>query len=130
MQSKARSQGSIFGMSWNAASTALAIMITLLILILVILFITLTAQPAQARTFNVIHNFSGGADGAYGYVGLTPDRSGNFYGTAWAGGTYGYGTVFKLSHSSSGWVLTTLYSFAGGNDGATPWGRLALAREG
>ncbi len=88
------------------------------------------SQAALGQTYTVIHNFTGGADGAYGYVGLTPDRSGNFYGTAWAGGSYGYGTVFKLSHSGSGWVLTTLYSFAGGNDGATPWGRLALAQDG
>ncbi|MGA2902230.1 MAG: choice-of-anchor tandem repeat GloVer-containing protein [Candidatus Korobacteraceae bacterium] len=130
MHGKAHSHSSMLGVSWSPAGVALAIMLTLLLLIFLILFITLTAQPAMGQAYQVIHNFTGGADGAYGYVGLTPDRAGNFYGTAWAGGTYGYGTVFKLNHSGSGWVLTTLYSFAGGNDGATPWGRLALAQDG
>lgn len=99
--------------------------------LVIVLGVAIVATPAaRAQTYTVIHAFTGGADGAYGYVGLTPDRAGNFVGTAWAGGTYGYGTVFKLSHSGAGWVLTTLYSFAGGNDGATPWGRLVIAEDG
>lgn len=113
MHTKGHPRNSLFGMSWNPGNVTLVIMLTLLFLIFLLLFLTLTAQPAMGQTYQVIHDFTGGGDGAYGYVGLTPDHAGNFYGTAWAGGTYGYGTVFKLSHSGSGWVLTTLYSFAG-----------------
>lgn len=130
MHSHTRHHPAIFGMTWDPAKAAISILVMLLFLIFLLLLLTITATPAQGQTFKVIHNFSGGADGAYGYVGVTPDRSGNLYGTAWAGGTYGNGTVFKLSHSGSGWVLTTLYKFAGGNDGATPWGRVALAQDG
>jgi uncharacterized repeat protein (TIGR03803 family) len=37
---------------------------------------------------------------------------GNFYGTTFWGGTYGWGTVFKMT---PGGVITTLHSFAGGS---------------
>ena len=60
---------------------------------------------AQAQTFTVLHNFTGGLDGANPYTGLTMDRSGNFYGTTAYGGSQsddchvvgGCGTVFKLA---------------------------------
>ena len=97
-----------------------------------------TATPAaRAQTFKVIHNFAlGGADGSLPAAGLTSDAAGNFYGTTEGGGTnhscspYGCGTVYKLKHSGSGWVLNTLYSFAAGNDGANPAGEVAIAKDG
>ena len=73
----------------------------------------LIALPsAQAQTFTVLHNFTGGADGARPYAGLTKDAAGNFYGTALSGGItsgsicnpQGCGTVFKLAHQGAGWV--------------------------
>jgi uncharacterized repeat protein (TIGR03803 family) len=99
---------------------------------LAIMFATaIVATPAalQAQTFTVLHNFTGGGDGATPKAGLTMDAAENFYGTTYLGGT-GYGVVFKLKHSGSGWVLTPLYSFAGGNDGANPFGRVAIAADG
>ena len=39
-------------------------------------------QAAQAQTYTVIHNFTGGQDGATPMAGLTMDRAGNLYGTA------------------------------------------------
>ena len=36
------------------------------------------------------------------------------------GGTSGNGTVYELSHTSSGWIESTLYSFGGGTDGGLP----------
>ena len=45
----------------------------------------------------VIHNFTGGADGASPSAGLVLDASGNLYGAASFGGPAGYGTVFKIS---------------------------------
>ena len=86
-------------------------------------------SSAQDQTFKVLHNFTGGVDGAYPFTGLSIDTAGNLYGTTFAGAA-GYGTVFKLNHSASRWVLTTLYTFAGGKDGAGPYGRVALGQDG
>ncbi len=98
----------------------LAIMLMLLFLMFVLLFISLTAQSVQAQTYTVIHNFTGGQDGANPYAGLTIDRAGNLYGTA-SGGGLGFGTVFKLSKSrAGGWILTPLYLFLGGDGTYTP----------
>jgi uncharacterized repeat protein (TIGR03803 family) len=44
---------------------------------------------------NVLHTFTGGADGASPDTDLTQDNSGNLYGGA-LGGTYGFGVIFKL----------------------------------
>jgi len=52
------------------------------------------------------------------------DSPGNLYGTTQNGGAYDAGTVFKLSPSGSGWVIQTLYTFQGGNDGQFPVGGL------
>ena len=59
---------------------------------------------AQAQTYQVIHSFTGGLDGANPEAGLTMDRAGNLYGTTYNGGRsgdcpFGYpnsgcGTVF------------------------------------
>jgi len=76
---------------------------------------------AQTHTITVLHNFTGGTDGAFPDSGLTVDRAGNFYGTANRGGASDLGVVFRLSHAGSGWVLTTLYSFKNDDlDGANP----------
>ena len=56
---------------------------------------------------STIHTFTG-PDGTNPVAGLTSDRSGNFYGTASAGGKGG-GTVFKLDSKGA---LEVLYSFA------------------
>jgi uncharacterized repeat protein (TIGR03803 family) len=77
-------------------------------------------------TERVIHDFTGGADGAIGSLGpLLPDAFGNFYGVTELGGTNGAGTVFKLVPGSGGsWQLVTLYAFQGQPDAAFPYGGL------
>jgi uncharacterized repeat protein (TIGR03803 family) len=70
----------------------------------------------------VVHAFAG-PDGARPNGGLVADATGNLYGTTAAGGAHGLGTVFKLTnpHVAGGtWTLTTLHSFAGTSDGASP----------
>jgi len=77
-------------------------------------------RPAQAQTYKVLYNFTGGGDGGGPQSSLTFDGAGNLYGTTSAGGL-GYGTVFELSpNGNGGWNETVLYSFTGGTDGAYP----------
>jgi len=111
---------------WNSA--AMAIILTLLFLILLFVFLTITAQPAQGQ--QVIHNFTGGADGAWPYAGVTMDQAGNLYGTAIAGGAAGLGTVFRMSAVDGPWVLVPIYAFRGGNDGSYPSARVILGADG
>ena len=85
------------------------------------LLLAALASAMQAQTFSVLHSFTGGSDGANPWAGLTMDRAGNLYGMAESGGTYGFGAVFKLSHSQSGWTFDPLHSFAGSpTDGSSP----------
>src|SRR5580700_2199351 len=80
-------------------------------------------QPARAQTFTVLHNFTGGGDGVDPAAGLTSDSAGNLYGTTYGTTQFGgvdYETVFKWAREGSGWLLTPLYTFQGGNDGAAP----------
>ena len=65
-------------------------------------------------TPRVLHNFTGGADGAGPYAGrLIFDKAGNLYGTTVSGGTNYWGVVFKLFQTSSGWKEQVLYRFNG-----------------
>jgi len=89
----------------------------------------LATQTIQAQTLTVLHNFTGGGDGAEPQAGVTMDRAGNLYGTASSGGA-GLGTVFRLARAGSGWVLTPLYSFAGGSDGAFPQAGVIIGSNG
>jgi uncharacterized repeat protein (TIGR03803 family) len=68
----------------------------------------------------VLHRFTGRTDGGNPLGGLVRDIAGNLYGTAGFGGAGGSGTVFKLSHTSTGWSETVLHSFAGSADGINP----------
>ena len=60
-------------------------------------------RPAQAQTYTVLYNFTGGADGAHPAAGVIPDGSGNLSGTTSQGGNLsdcfglGCGVVFRLT---------------------------------
>jgi len=105
----------------------LASQITKAAILLGTLFV-LTAA-AQAQTFTVLHNFTGGQDGANPLAGLSMDQAGNLYGTASLGGR-GYGTVYKLTHRGSAWVLSPLYQFRGMPDGFFPDAGVIIAADG
>ncbi len=72
----------------------------------------------------VLHAFTG-PDGCNVMARLIFDPAGNLYGTAYIGGTQGYGTVFKLTPQSIGtWTMSVLYNFCsscagGGAPGST-----------
>jgi uncharacterized repeat protein (TIGR03803 family) len=96
----------------------------------VVLFLALALAPAAAaQTESDIANFTG-ANGNSPWAGMIFDQSGNLYGTTSGGGTYGAGTVFELTPTSSGWQETVLYSFANGADGKWPYGGLVFDNAG
>jgi uncharacterized repeat protein (TIGR03803 family) len=97
-------------------------------LAIVFALIAVSSPAAQAQTFTVLHAFTDGQDGAYPYAGPTMDKAGNLYGTTMGG--VGLGTVYKMSNKGSGWVLTPLYVFQGGNDGAGPTTRAVIGSDG
>ncbi|MGC1371369.1 MAG: choice-of-anchor tandem repeat GloVer-containing protein [Candidatus Sulfotelmatobacter sp.] len=101
-----------------------------------------------AGVLSVVYSFpydsanSTAPDGLYPAAGLLQAPDGNFYGVASLGGTgetcstgtFGCGTIFKLTPSGT---LTVLHSFCGGNgcgslptDGSNPLGRLAIGPDG
>jgi uncharacterized repeat protein (TIGR03803 family) len=85
---------------------------------------------SNAQTFNVIHTFTGGADGANPSAGVTIDGAGNLYGTANTGGTDGWGTVYRLKRSGSGWIFGVLHAFTDVPDGSYPYGGVAFGPDG
>jgi hypothetical protein len=54
------------------------------------------AQTAAAQTFSVLQNFTGGADGANPWAGLTLDREELVRNCGFAG-IHGSGTIFRLN---------------------------------
>ena len=78
----------------------------------------------------LLHTFLG-SDGQAPADGMIFDAVGNLYGETFAGGQYGYGSVFKLSPNANGtWTESVLYSFTGGNDGQDPVGGLVFDHAG
>lgn len=62
-----------------------------------------------------------GSDGTSPYGALVIGRDGSLFGTTSGGGTYGFGTIFKLSRSGSSYHERVLYSFgSNANDGKIP----------
>ena len=112
-----------FNLSFRPATALLAIAI-------VFSLAAVGPEGAQAQTYKVIHNFTGGSDGSDPEAGLAMDRAGNLYGTASEGGSAGFGTAFRLVHSGSNWIFYPLYSFKGGYDGGNPLGPLTIGPDG
>jgi len=68
---------------------------------------------AHAQTESTLYTFSE-TTSFWPQGAMLEDGTGNFYGTTRGGGTYGVGTVFKLSPPAvlgGAWTLATLYSF-------------------
>jgi uncharacterized repeat protein (TIGR03803 family) len=102
----------------------------------VLLALFATANGAAAGTAtpgdppDVLYSFEGTPDAEYPSTDLVIDAEGNLYGMTVLGGTFGSGTVFRLSPSKSGsksgWTETVLYSFTSGPDGGQPYGGVTL----
>jgi len=94
--------------------------VSFIVLLLSFLIVASAPLPAQTYSFSVLHAFSGKPDGASPEASLLRDRAGNLYGTTYAGGTNGVGSVFKLTPTGTESVP---YSFCSGphcSDGEEP----------
>jgi uncharacterized repeat protein (TIGR03803 family) len=98
------------------ASAAMAIMFALTVVLM---------QSAQAQTYQVLHNFTGGLDGASPFAGVSIDQAKNLYGTTYYGGSAKNGVVFKLAHKGTGFIFNTLHSF-GSQDGLNPHAKVNI----
>ena len=69
--------------------------------------------------YTLLHTFGiSPGDGSFPQAGLVQGIDGALYGATSAGGSNGYGTVFKMNGDGTGY--TVLYGFSGGADGANP----------
>jgi uncharacterized repeat protein (TIGR03803 family) len=79
-----------------------------------------------AGAVTIVHTFNT-TDGYAPASKLFLAKNGLMYGMTYSGGTYGKGTIYALSAAGS---FVSLYSFAGGADGAYPWGGLYQTEDG
>ena len=89
-------------------------------------------ELTKKGTVIVLHNFTGGADGAGPYGGIIRDTKGNLYGTTFQGagsgcGGIGCGTVYEVDPAGN---FTVLHTFTGKADGGQPDSSLVLDKHG
>ncbi|MGO9265948.1 MAG: choice-of-anchor tandem repeat GloVer-containing protein [Candidatus Binataceae bacterium] len=87
-------------------------------------------ELSPSGTESVLWNFGNGTDGENPYAGLLMDSSGDLFGTTYAGGAGGYGTVFELT---PGGTETILWSFGASPtlaEGRNPLGQLVMDQHG
>jgi len=91
-------------------------------------------KPGQsgAWTEMVLHNFGAAMDGRNPKASLVLDAAGDLYGTTYAGGVYGKGTVFMVIPSQTGnWTELTRHNFGlYSGDGIEPCGSLLFDSSG
>ena len=79
----------------------------------------------------MIHSFARVPLGFAPYGGLVQDARGDLYGTTNNGGGNGVGSVYKLTHGQSGWIMTALVEFRHNDgNGYSPAARLTLGPDG
>jgi uncharacterized repeat protein (TIGR03803 family) len=81
-------------------------------------------ETSGRANYGSLYSFKAGTDGQEPKAGLI-DVSGLLYGTTYAGGSHGDGTVFRISTAGAEDVL---YSFQGGKDGANPSASLVAVK--
>ncbi|MBG9378660.1 T9SS type A sorting domain-containing protein [Panacibacter sp. DH6] len=78
-------------------------------------------------TFTTLKSFNSTTDGNRSYNSLTPGTDGNLYGITYYGGTYGYGTIFKITTAG---VYTVIKSLNGPVDGGYSQSDLVQGKDG
>jgi uncharacterized repeat protein (TIGR03803 family) len=81
----------------------------------------------QCATETVLWSFGSGVDGITPWGGLIEGSDGAFYGTTNAGGTFGQGTVYRITSAGQ---ETVVWNFGSGSDGAGPYGALVVGTDG
>jgi uncharacterized repeat protein (TIGR03803 family) len=74
-------------------------------------------QVTTNGTLTSLASFGYASGGYLPYAGLVLMPNGNFLGTTYEGGAYGFGTVFQITPDGA---VTVVYSFTGGGDGGHP----------
>jgi uncharacterized repeat protein (TIGR03803 family) len=88
-------------------------------------------KVSQKDSETVLHNFTGGSDGADPNGGVVIDMKGNLYGTTVNGGAYSAGTVFEVTPKAGGGATEKLlHSFGKGSDGTFPYAGLIFDASG
>lgn len=89
---------------------------------------------AATPTLTTLYSFTGDGDGNNPETTLTYNATtGALYGTTFAGGPSGWGTVFAMTPPvppSTTWTKTQIYSFTGGPDGANPLAGMVITAAG
>ena len=91
------------------------------VLFATVAFTLVSSPPAQAQEhsiFTALYSFTDGTDGGNPYGTLVRDAKGNLYGTTRGGGTFGFGSVFKVDVRGRQTVLHSFGNNAG--DGIDP----------
>ncbi len=113
--------------SHRLSRVCLARYLFVLLLAAVVLPSGLAVTQAQAGSLTTLHSFNGPPNGLSPGAGLVQGPGGNFYGTTSNGGLRDGGTVFSITPAG---VLTTLYNFSSGADGASPGAALLVGSNG
>lgn len=74
------------------------------------------SRAGSGWTESVLYSFPGGSGLEYPNSGVIFDQAGNLYGSC-ISGLYGYGVIYQLTPSGSGWTENDLYAFQLGSDG-------------
>ena len=90
-------------------------------------FGTVWKYDLAKQTFSVLHSFAGAADGEQPQARPAITSGGMLYGTAYAGGTSSYGTVYKINLRTE--KFTVIHDFNGA-DGQNPEAGIALGKGG
>jgi uncharacterized repeat protein (TIGR03803 family) len=84
------------------------------------IYVLSDGRPLRAAiSLEVLHTFTGRADGASPSSGLVQARDGNFYGTTSAGGAAGLGTVFRITSDGT---FETVHAFTSSEGTASSLG--------
>ncbi|MGA2696037.1 MAG: choice-of-anchor tandem repeat GloVer-containing protein [Terriglobales bacterium] len=96
-------------------------------LVLLLLVAAGFSVAAHSQKLTTIHAFTSTPDGANPFQSNLLNVNGTLYGTTGYGGTYNFGTIFKIEGTGK---ETVLYSFTGGTDGALPSAGLVRDKSG